>query len=429
MSQSRHIGRKACVGVGLVLGAVLLLPSKARAAGFDTPILYSARHQAMGGTAIASVDDPSAGFHNPAGLQGVRGLGFIGDFSLILGKVRATPDDLSGDPQNRKSETVVAPFFLLGGGYRVHEWLTLGLAAFPVASGGAEYRYDLDVGSGPEPKLDSTEILFLETTPMLSLNVPKDRWLPGKLAIGAGYRVTYASFERKLGDVGNPQYLDLALKGANFSGFRIGVQYQPIEPLKLGVVFRNKIVATTKADVAPAVLGKPGTDGELDFTLPAKLGFGARVDFGEIGVATDVEWAFQSQNKRPFLKGVRDGDYVEVPNVFDWHNGVTWRVGGEYRLGKLPTIPLRIGYIFDSKVTNERYPSAFGTPPAPTHTLTAGVGYVEEHWQVNLAATRRMGSANVESTDNLACAFCGYPGKYKITMTGFYVDASVDLPM
>src|SRR5262245_63009293 len=73
--------------------AVTLVAPLARAAGYDTPILYTARHQGMGGTAIAYVDDPSATFHNPAGLAGVKGLAAIGDLSLILGKVRASPDD------------------------------------------------------------------------------------------------------------------------------------------------------------------------------------------------------------------------------------------------------------------------------------------------------------------------------------------------
>jgi hypothetical protein len=29
----------------------------------------------------------------------------------------------------------------------------------------------------------------------------------------------------------------------------------------------------------------------------------------------------------------------------------------------------------------------------------------------------------------MACRFCGYAGQYEITMTGLYVDASVDLPL
>ena len=133
MADSR-IGR---LGVVAAL-CCALAPAPAAAAGFDTPILYSARHQAMGGTAIAYVNDPSAGFHNPAGLQGVNGLALLGDFSLILGKVRATPEINADGESNRESNVVKAPFFLLGGAYRLKPWLTLGLAGFPVASGGAE---------------------------------------------------------------------------------------------------------------------------------------------------------------------------------------------------------------------------------------------------------------------------------------------------
>lgn len=412
---------KLFIGWGATIGVVAPLP--ALAAGFDTPILYTARHQAMGGTAIASVDDASAGFHNPAGLQGIEGLGLIGDFSMILGKVQGTPDqDFSG---NLESDTVVAPFFLLGAGYRLHEWLTLGLAGFPVASGGAEYHYE----AVNREWIDSTEIVFFETTPMLSLNVPRDEWLPGKLAIGAGYRFSYVTFDRQKGPPDNPVYLDLQLSGANFTGFRVGVQYEPIERLKFGAVFRNKIVVTTEAD-SVTVATQKATDASLDFTLPAKLGFGVRYDFERLGLASDVEWAFQSQNKEPGLEGTLDDAEQTVPNVFNWQNGVTWRAGVEYRFGDLPTVPVRLGYIFDSQVTNELYPSAFGTPPAPTHTATAGAGYVSKHWQVNLAVSRRVGSTQVDKTDpDGRCEFCGFPGEYAITMTGLYIDASVDLPM
>ena len=405
-----------------------LAPAPAKAAGFDTPILYSARHQAMGGTAIAYVNDPSAGFHNPAGLQGVKGLALLGDLSLILGKVRATPEISADGEDNLESNVVTAPFFLLGGAYRLKPWLTLGLAGFPVASGGAEYEYTVR-GS---PTIDSTEIVFFEVTPMLSLNVPKDAILPGRLALGAGYRASIVTFQRLKGPRDDPTFLNLDLTGTDFSGFRVGLQYQPIEPLKLGVVFRNKVVVTAKADTATAFT-LPARDASLDFTLPAKVGFGIRADGARLGVATDVELAFQSQNQRPPLKGKLGGSDTEaaVPNVFDWEDGITWRLGLEYRFGRAKEWPLRIGYIFDSIVTNPSFPSAFGTPPAPTRTFTAGLGYVREHWQVNIAASRRFGQTRVhaEGLDPMACRFCGYAGQYEITMTGLYVDASVDLPL
>ena len=403
-------------------------PARALAAGFDTPILYSARHQAMGGTAIGYVDDPSAAFHNPAGLQGVQGLGLLADFSLLLGKVRATPEINADGEDNLESKLVKAPFFVVGGAYRLKPWLTLGLAGFPVASGGAEYEYQVR----GKPTIDSTEIVFFEVTPLLSLNVPKDALLPGRLAIGAGYRASIVTFQRKKGPVDDPTFLDLDLSGANFSGFRVGVQYQPVEPLKLGVVFRNKVVVTTKADTATAFT-LPARDASLDFTVPAKVGFGARADGERLGVATDVELAFQSQNDRPPLRGKLGSSDTEaaVPNVFDWQDGLTWRFGLEYRLGRSKQLPIRLGYIFDSIVTNPSYPSAFGTPPAPTRTFTAGAGYVEQHWQVNLAVSRRFGQTRVhpEDLDPNACRFCGYAGQYEITMTGLYIDASVDLDL
>lgn len=416
------------LGVTAALG-VAFTPARAAAAGFDTPILYTARHQAMGGTAIGYVDDPSAAFHNPAGLQGVKGLAFLGDFSLILGKVRGSPF-ASATAKSIDSKLVVAPFFLLGGAYRVHEWLTLGLAAFPVASGGAEYNYDI----GTLHARDYTEIVFFEATPLLSLNVPKDRWLPGKLSFGAGYRASMVMFDRQQGDPKDPQLLDLSLTGFNWTGVRLGAQYSPIEPLKLGVVFRNKISVKTTAD-SGTVGGAKASNGALKFRLPAKLGFGARFDVARLGFASDVEWAFQSQNTRSHLTGqltYASGDVAPADkvNVFDWQNGVTWRLGVEYRLGGLPTIPLRVGYIYDSQVTNAAYPSAFGTPPSATQTLTAGAGYLAEHWQVNLAVSRRFsGTTSIAAADlGQGCQFCGFAGDYKLSMTGLYLDASIDLP-
>src|SRR5262245_24240725 len=166
--------------------AVATVAPVARAAGYDTPILYSARHQGMGGTAIGYVDDPSATFHNPAGLAGVDGLAFLGDLSLILGSVQSSPER---GITSIESEPVLAPFFMLAAGFRAHEWVTIGLGFFPVASGGAEYRYEL----AGNPFVDRTRILFLETTPAVSLNVPKDVWIPGELSLGAGYRVSSLS--------------------------------------------------------------------------------------------------------------------------------------------------------------------------------------------------------------------------------------------
>jgi long-subunit fatty acid transport protein len=403
--------------------ATVFAASAARAAGYDTPILYSARHQGMGGTAIAYVDDPSATFHNPAGLSGVRGLAFLGDLSLVLGTVQSTPER---GIDSIESEPVLAPFFLVGAGYRAHEWLSLGLGFFPVASGGAEYRYEL----ANNPFVDRTRLLFLEVTPAASLNVPRDAWIPGELAIGAGYRVSTLSFQREKGLPSDPRVLNLDMSGASFAGFRAGAQYHPIPELGFGVVFRNRIEIEARADEV-SVFTQTATDASLPFILPAKLGGGVEFELTRLRLAVDVEWAFQSQNERVALAGTLDGTPAAVPNVFEWRDGVTLRTGAEYRLiGGTIRYPVRIGYAIDTAVANEAYPTAFGTPPAPTHVVSAGVGFDPGVWQVNAAVTRRFGGTTIEATDlGTGCQFCSYEGDYALTMTGFYLDASVDFEL
>jgi long-subunit fatty acid transport protein len=403
--------------------AAVFVASEARAAGYDTPILYSARHQGMGGTAIAYVDDPSATFHNPAGLSGVRGFAFLGDLSLVLGRVQSTPErGIDGI----ESEPVLAPFFLVGAGFRAHEWLTLGVGFFPVASGGAEYRYEL-VGN---PYVDRTRLLFLEATPAASLNVPKDAWVPGELALGAGYRVSTLSFQREKGLRSDPRILNFDMSGASFAGFRVGAQYHPIPELGFGAVFRNRIEIEARADEI-SVLTQTATNASLPFILPAKLGGGVELELTRLRLALDVEYAFQSQNERVELSGTIDGTPATVQNVFEWRDGVTLRTGAEYRLiGGGIRYPLRIGYAIDTAVANEAYPTAFGTPPAPTHIVSVGAGFDPGVWQVNAAVTHRFGGTTVESSElGTGCQFCSYEGDYALTMTGFYLDASVDFEL
>lgn len=401
--------------------AVLTSVSNGHAAGYDTPIVYTARHQGMGGTAIGYVDDPSAAFHNPAGLQHVGRFAVLGDFSLLLGRVTGSPQN-AAVTQSIDSNPVVAPFFLLGGAARIHPWVTLGFGLFPVASGGAEYEYAI-----ANPTVDRTRILFVEATPLIALSVPKDTWLPGKLGIGLGYRMSYLSFERQQGKPVNPGLLDLSMRGTNFSGVRLGLQYQPTSSFSMGFVYRNKLVIVAEDDQATVFL-RDATNAELPFVLPAKFGSGIRFDIGDWGLAADGEYTLQSQNDRNWLSGTLDGERSQVANVAEWKNGITAHLGAEYRFSLgFAKIPTRLGYVFDSMVANPAYPSAFGTPPAPTHTVTVGTGYVSDGWQVNVAVARRQGSTTVTEDEWVGCRFCGFPGRYALEMTGLYLDASIEV--
>lgn len=402
------------------------IPSVAWAAGWDTPILYTARHQGMGGTAIGYVDDPSASFHNPAGLSWVRGVELLGDFSLILAEIRSTPDQ--NHANGIDSNTIVAPFPFFAAGYRLHEWISVGVAAYPVASGAAEYEYTdiLD-----DPVADSTSVLFIEGSALASLNVPEDALVPGKLSLGAGWRVTRVSLDREKGDPDDPRNLNLDLDGWDFGGVRLGLQYRPIPSLSFGAVWRSKVEVDAEGD-SGTFLGQTVDDPKVEFILPQKFGFGARYDLGRFGIAADYEYTDQSQNDRVDVSGTFQGaaSVTTIQQLFEWHDGHTIRGGLEYRV---PTdsayVPVRAGYVYDARVSNAAFPSAFGTPPTSTSSISVGAGYVAEDWQVNVAGAYRFGGATI-SPDEVSAEcrtnpLCAGDGDYRLRAVGIYVDGSV----
>lgn len=389
-------------------------------------MLYSARHLGMGGTAIGYVHDPSALFHNPAGLADVEHGAALLDFSLLLGKLHSSPNVTERDVT---SELTVAPFFMAAGAFRITPWLSAGLGIFPIASSGATYQH------GAPGFEDKTTLMFVEATPALAAKLGK------QLSLGLGYRITFVHLERYTGnrDDSSTPFLDFKLSGYNFASFRAGLKYTPTKRLSLGLVYRQKVTTHVKDELGIA-LRNVFRDISTDFVLPTKLGAGARYDFDDIGphlgVALDVEYGLNSENEGTPLRGtsVDSGAAVAVPNVFEWSNSVTLRVGAEYRLLPDPKLErdklaLRAGYVFDSRVANREYPTAFGTPPAPTHVFTVGAGYDFGVWQTNFALAYRSGSTTLTKEDLNApgrkeCAFCGAPGDYSIKLTGLYADAS-----
>ncbi len=425
-------------GVALLAGAPVAL-----AGGYDTPILYNARHIGMGGTGIAFANDASSLFHNPAGIAHVGFASITANFSPLIGKIQASPA-IDGDAVvNTESDTTFAPFFMVGGTIRATKWLSFGVAAFPVASAGAEFNYRLN--SSSQNVFDKTRLSFIEITPGIAFD------LPGNLKIGFGYRIDIVSLQRQQTRSGATEvkFYDLDLKGVGYDGFRVGLQWQPIPQLQLGFVYRHKVTADIKGTEG-RLLGQEVGDPKMTFTLPAKIGFGARGDLGPVGFAVDVELGLNSQNVNQTVETTQKGPIAVPPivNEFRWSDAVTARFGVEYRLDF--GMQVRAGYIFDGKTSNEHFPTAFGTPPAPTHSVTAGLGYRGKlrnmSYEVNLAYAYRTGKTTITSYDldpytsidgskafktNLPasanpynCIPCSKAGDYSINLHGIYVDFS-----
>src|SRR6185503_7157111 len=117
-----------------------------------------------------------------------------GDLSLITGRITSSPGgyyekaQAGGTFPSRTSDLVVAPAFLLGGGYRLSDWLVVGLAAFPVASASAEYHTTAKYPNGDgtfrdRDTINRTKLTFIEATPGFSVELPLG------FSLGLGWRI------------------------------------------------------------------------------------------------------------------------------------------------------------------------------------------------------------------------------------------------
>ena len=417
---------------GILLSCAVVWPGRAWAGGFDTPMLYTAQHMGMGGVAVSFVDDPSALFHNPAGLARAPRFSVLGDFSALLGQIQASPaTGPATGPINLESDVTFAPFFLLGAAWHIIDWLAVGLAVYPVASAGGAFEYE---NAGGTLISDGTKLFFLEISPGIAFN------LPYRITLGASYRVTMVSLTRTQGPVEGDPALSMELSGWSFLGFRVGAQWEAIEDhLHIGMTYRHRTDTEVRADEIRAV-NLPFYDVTSSFTLPSQLSMGVRGDLYGLGLGVDVAVGFNSQNVEAPVEGnaVQGDDATRAlfANIYEWRNSVTVRAGLEYTVSLLNRsdaglLRPRIGYVFDGQVSSPVFSSAFGTPPGPTHVMTAGLGYDGGPWEINLAYAYRFGRATVTQEDfdsrDRACAFCSYPGDYAISMHGIYLDLSWEI--
>lgn len=426
------------LAAALTLSSATLWIATASASGYDTPIIHTARNIAMGGTAIGHVNDASALYHNPAGLGHTTGGQAMISLSPLTGQLQGSP---SAEGINIPSESALIPMFLAGAAYNVADRLTFGLGVFPLGGGSGEYKYSYDNFGDNVDRVDSTSLAFIEVVPA-ALAYEFD-FLGGKMRIGAAYRVTIAQFQRNITNTETGKdpvkYHDINMQGMNTTGFRVGIQ-GTYGDLDIGLTYRSGFTVDmdTVEGHETKVNSLVAEDAKFQFKLPSTVGVGARLRLTpSVRLAADMQMLINSENDNTSFTGkavvggtvvneFKEGDLVNYAN---WDDGLMMRFGAEYMVSE--GFFARAGYVYDTKSANTQYPSAFGTPPGPTQSFTAGAEYaVTKGISFAAAFAYRSGEGNVEKEQlpdpakgEKVCAFCGKEGVYKISMMGAYLDA------
>lgn len=369
----------------------------------ETPILYDARSVGMGGTGAAYIDSGAAVFLNPASLDRIDTL------ALTLA---ATPafvqlsSPFAGPGSEVESTTGVAPFFLVGGGVRLHERVVIGLGAY--LTGGVGSRYE-DVPSANGEDLDLSVGLG-------EVSLPVSVRILDNLSLGVGVRLVYVRQESDTLIPGFNLRLQQDLDGFGFPGFHVGVRYQPIEALNLAFTYRSKVTADMSGTSELPVLGEADTETEWSVPHAFRLGTAVQIPGTGLLLALDAKLQLYNESHDEVVTVARfESQTIEQTLELDWKNTVTVQFGAEYTFS--PLFAARLGYATGSSATPEETAGPFFPAPGQLHAVTAGVGFQLPHVELGVAGAYSFQRSTLEErTPN------GTPGEY--SSHGFFASLS-----
>src|SRR5262245_6984492 len=407
----------------LALAAASLLAAPAHAGGFLV-FQQGARGMGLAGAYAAQSDDPSAIFHNPAGVAFLEGQRLYLGASLVhsqLDFAGTSPFPGPGVTESGDAPLSLPPAFDYS--QQLSERMVVGVGLHLPFSLRTRWLNRETSFSG-RFIAKSAEIQSYSLNPTLAYK------LADRLSLGFGLDVRLSSLEleRNVAVPVNPftqkiqdaAALRLASGQQLGFGFDVGVLAKPSEDLALGASYRHKVKAdfTGSAAFTRIATGNAQLDTLLDQRLPAgevpltlgiefpsliSLGaqyawrdwiFAAGVDFQGWSSFDELELALES---RPELSRVVEPGYS---------NSQTYRGGAERRLGDSWTA--RGGYFFDKTPAPPESVSPL-LPAASSHVVALGGTWRSGRTRVD--AANWLAFSNERSTEGRSRE--GYDGTYK----------------
>jgi long-chain fatty acid transport protein len=379
----------------LVVAACGLAPAAAGAAGFAI-FEQGARAMGFAGAFTAQASDPSAIFHNAAGLAFLRGSqAYVGGALIAPSATFRGADPFPGAAVTERGDmgVLVPP-----AAYYTHQFSErLVLGAGWMTPFGLHTRWANPDSFTGRFVSQAAEIKGFSLNPTVAYKV-EDR-----LAVGVGLDVRFSSLTltRRLGVI-NPftqTVADAATArlssgtGTGF-GFNLGVLARPTASLSLGASYRHKVKVDYRgsATFSPVSTGAPELDavvaaqlpaGSVPVTtaivFPAVVSVGAAYTWNDWTVEGDVNWYQWSTFDRLLLAFETRGDLTRAL-VEDYANSWQYRLGVERPLSHDWTV--RGGYFFDQSPA----PAASVSPLLPDsdrHGLALGASWKPGRWWVD----------------------------------------------
>lgn len=362
------MGKKSLI----LLVSVILITASLWAGGWNNTLI-GCRALAMGGAFVAVADDPSAVFHNPAGLvyqERTFNLSIDGFYISPVHEYVTT----DGARVESRYKTSLPQFFLT---FRANRRLTFGFGFYvPYAGGGVDWKE----GVLAQP--------FKSTMGVYSLTPTISYKFSDKLSVG--FNLNFYSGLLNI-DMVDETYgpMKSEEKGSAVSaGF--GLMFRPSQRVSIGLGVRGpaKMTLTGRTEVTftnpllgtfPILL-----DSETSFNLPwdFELGFAYRITENLL-FSTSAQytmWSALDSVEKVMINVPVVGD-IEETQIMNYENILIMRVGFEYFISG--GVILRGGLGYDRCACPEDTLDYKGNIDVDKFTLIGGIGYRTGRTQID----------------------------------------------
>jgi long-chain fatty acid transport protein len=256
-----------CNTVKLLAAAVLGgLPLTLSANGFrlaDQDAFATARGEAF----VATADNPSAIYYNPAGITQLQGGNLrSGIYGIYLDPSYRPPGSAanSGNTYHSSDDLAAVPQFFYT--YTPENSpLSFGLGLYSPFGGKVSWPQD----TGFRAVALNGSLTYVTINPVVAVKL-----LPG-LSFGAGLMVNYANMDLEQGLLRNqlPNTNFFRFAGSGWSvGYNLGLRWQPIDQISIGATFRSSAKVTldgrTKIEQYPVIPAEQDRSAHTDFNFP-----------------------------------------------------------------------------------------------------------------------------------------------------------------
>jgi len=221
---------------------------------------------ARGEAFVATADNPSAIYYNPAGITQLEGNNLrSGIYGIYLNPVYATNN---GATHHIKNQFAAVPQL----------FYTYTPEKFPLSFGLGVYSpYGMSVSwpedTGFRAVALSGSLTYLRINPVIALQMAPN------FSVAAGLAVDYANLDLEQGMIGDPLPPNFfRFKGEGWGvGYNLGLRWQPIDQISIGATFRSSTTITLAGQTEAEKLSQlPLTyrTAQADFTFPLTAVFG-----------------------------------------------------------------------------------------------------------------------------------------------------------